>query len=127
MLGGLLALAVALAASQSDQLGAEFHGGLDRIERWAQGPPLHLPPHTVSELPSKVGKYLSAHRSALVSTAVSNAGRVFEVVTGAALALFCAVFFVHSGDRMWDWFVAQLPTRGDRAATGWAGSRGGPS
>ncbi|MFF7635221.1 AI-2E family transporter [Kitasatospora sp. NPDC008050] len=111
VLGGLLALAVALETSHSAELGTEFHGGLNRIERWAQGPPLHLSQHTVSDLPSKLGKFLSAHRSALVSTAVSNAGRIFEVVTGAALALFCAIFFIYSGDRMWAWFVAQLPAR----------------
>ncbi|MBB4928593.1 AI-2E family transporter [Kitasatospora kifunensis] len=111
VLAGLFALAAALAASNASQLEAEFRGGLNRIERWAQGPPLHLSPHTASELPSRLGKYLAAHQSALISTAVSNAGRVFEVATGAALALFCAIFFIHSGDRMWDWFVAQLPAR----------------
>lgn len=35
-------------------------------------------------------------------------GRLVEVVTVFVLALFCSVFFMHSGDRQWDWFCDQL-------------------
>jgi predicted PurR-regulated permease PerM len=108
---GLLALVGNAVADEADRLGKEFGGGLDRIEKWLQGPPFHVRAGSVADLRDKVGSYLSAHRSTLISTAVSGAGRLVEFAGGAALAVFCSVFFLYSGDRMWRWFHDQLPAR----------------
>ena len=117
---GLLALVGELVASEWDRLGREFGGGVGRIERWLQGAPFHVSPTVMSDLQGKVGSFVSAHRSALVSGAVSGAGRLVEVLTVGALALFCSVFFIHSGDRLWFWFQGGLPRRA-RDAFGRAG------
>ncbi|MFF4360337.1 AI-2E family transporter [Streptomyces sp. NPDC001604] len=117
---GLLALVGELVASEWDRLGREFGGGVGRIERWLQGAPFHVNPTVMSDLQGKVGSFVSEHRSALVSGAVSGAGRLVEVLTVGALALFCSVFFIHSGDRLWSWFQGGLPRRA-RDAFGRAG------
>ena len=117
---GLLALVGELVASEWDRLGREFGGGVGRIERWLQGAPFHVSPTVMSDLQGKVGSFVSGHRSALVSGAVSGAGRLVEVLTVGALALFCSVFFIHSGDRLWSWFQEGLPRRA-RDAFGRAG------
>ncbi|MFD9130317.1 AI-2E family transporter [Kitasatospora sp. NPDC059571] len=109
LLAGLLSLVGTLVADEAGRLGREFGGGLDRIERWLQGPPFRLHGTSIRDLRSKLTSYLSAHRSTLISTAVSGAGRIVEFAGGAALAVFCSVFFLNSGDRMWRWFEDQLP------------------
>lgn len=108
---GLLALMGELVASEWGRLGREFGGGVGRIERWLQGAPFHVSPTVMSDLQGKVGSYVSAHRSAFVSGAVSGAGRLVEVLTAGVLALFCSVFFIYSGDRLWSWFKGGLPRR----------------
>ncbi|WP_405669944.1 AI-2E family transporter [Streptomyces sp. NBC_01530] len=108
---GLLALVGELVASEWDRLGREFSGGIGRIERWLQGPPFHASPTVMSDLQSKVNTFVSEHRSALISSAVSGAGRLVEVLTAVVLALFCSLFFIHSGDRFWLWFQEWLPRR----------------
>lgn len=60
---------------------------------------------------------MSSHRSTLISTALSGASRLVEVLTVLALALFCAVFFTHSGDRQWQWLCDQFPERARRRLT----------
>ncbi|MCC9310318.1 AI-2E family transporter [Kitasatospora sp. RB6PN24] len=110
LIAGLLAGIGAAVAERWHTLVNEFRGGIGRIERWVEGAPFHVRPQTAGELQDKLGDYLSSHRSALINTAVNQAGRVVEVATGAALALFCAVFFIHSGDRMWRWLLRQLPS-----------------
>ncbi|WP_431683243.1 AI-2E family transporter [Kitasatospora sp. KL5] len=116
---GLLALIGENVADQVPKLTREFQGGLDRLEDAAQGPPFHIARSTFDGLQHKVATYLSEHRSTLISTAVSGAGRVVEVATGAALAMFMSVFFLHSGDRMWRWAAEQLPAAaGDRMFRG---------
>ncbi|GAA1218031.1 AI-2E family transporter [Kitasatospora nipponensis] len=109
LLAGLGVLIGETVSGESHRLNQEFHGGLDRIEQWLEGPPLHLKSSAVSDLQGKLSSFLSAHRSTLISTAVGEAGRVLEIVTGAALALFCSIFFIHSGDAMWRWARRQLP------------------
>ncbi|MER6290314.1 AI-2E family transporter [Streptomyces sviceus] len=108
---GLLALVGELVASEWGRLGQEFSGGVGRIERWLQGPPFHVSPAVTSNLQDKVNSFVSQHRSVLISSAVSGAGRLVEVLTAGVLALFCSLFFVHSGDRFWSWFQELLPQR----------------
>ncbi|MEV7419395.1 AI-2E family transporter [Streptomyces sp. NPDC089919] len=109
---GVLALVGAAVAGQSTTLVREFRDGVDRIQRWLEQPPFRLDPHALEDLQSKIGDYLSSHRSTLLSTAVSGAGRLVEVGTVLVLAIFTSVFFIHAGDRMWRWFCDQLPERG---------------
>lgn len=116
VLGGL-ALVGEIVADQRRGLEKEFVAGVDRIERQLEDPPFRLPPDAFDDLQSRVGKLLSSHRSTLISTALSGASRLVEVLTVLALALFCAVFFTHSGDRQWQWLCDQLPVAARRRFT----------
>lgn len=71
--------------------------------------PFRLNPGALSDIQSRIGQYLSSHRSTLLSTALSGAGHLVQVLTVLALAVFSAVLFLHGGDRQWSWFCAQLP------------------
>ncbi|MCU7820474.1 AI-2E family transporter [Kitasatospora sp. DSM 101779] len=120
---GLLALIGETVANDLSSLTKEFQGGLDRLEKALEGSPFHIAHQTFDDLQKKIADFLSAHRSTLISTAVSGASRAVEVATGAALALFMSVFFLHSGERMWRWTADLLPAaagdhldRGGRAA-----------
>ncbi|MER7375220.1 AI-2E family transporter [Streptomyces lanatus] len=106
---GALALVGEIVADQRTGLQKEFVAGIGRIERQLQDPPFRLPPDTFNDLQSRIGKLLSSHRSTLISEALSGASRLVEVLTVIALALFCAVFFTHSGDRQWQWLCDELP------------------
>ncbi|GGV89146.1 AI-2E family transporter [Streptomyces gelaticus] len=108
---GVLTLVGEAVAGERAGLEREFSDGLGRIEHWLEGPPFRLDPKTLDDLQTKIGQYLSSHRSTLISTAVSGVGRLVEAVTVLVLALFCSVFFMHSGDRQWDWFCEQLPEK----------------
>ncbi|MFE3500075.1 AI-2E family transporter [Kitasatospora sp. NPDC059160] len=111
VVGGVLALVGTNVADEWNRIGDELRGGLGRIDHWLTGAPFHLRAGTVTDLRAKVGAFVSAHRSALLTTALSGASRAVELVTGLALAVFCSVFFLHSGDRMWSWAQRQLPAR----------------
>ncbi|MES4902038.1 AI-2E family transporter [Streptomyces sp. NPDC000395] len=117
---GLLALVGSVAAAEAGRLVGEFRGGVGRISRWLEQPPFRIRRGTLQGLHERISTFVSTHRGALISRAVSGANRAVEVLTGAALALFCSVFFIYGGDRMWLWFHAQLPETArsawDRAA-----------
>ncbi|MFG3346219.1 AI-2E family transporter [Streptomyces sp. NPDC048018] len=106
---GVLALVGEAVAGERTTLLREFRAGIGRIEDWLERPPFRLSPGALSDVQSRIGDFLSDHRSALVSEAVSGAHRLVAVLTTLALALFSSVFFIHSGDRQWAWFRDQLP------------------
>ncbi|WP_330334130.1 AI-2E family transporter [Streptomyces sp. NBC_00536] len=110
---GALAFVGETVASQWTDLVAEFRDGLGRIEPWLERAPFRLDPHALSDIQARIGSYLSSHSATLLDTAVTGAGRLVQALTVIALALFCSVFFIHSGDRQWAWFCAQFP-RGAR-------------
>ncbi|MFI1396481.1 AI-2E family transporter [Streptomyces sp. NPDC020681] len=122
---GILALVGETIAGERAVLQREFTTGIDRIERWLERPPFRLNPDALTDLQSRIGRFLSEHRSTLISTALSGSRRLVEVLTVLALALFCSVFFLHAGDRQWGWFCAQLPAsvRDRVALAGQAGWR----
>ncbi|MEU6809941.1 AI-2E family transporter [Streptomyces sp. NPDC046831] len=104
----LLALVGNAVAGEWTRLTGEFRGGVHRIEVWLERPPFRLRPGTLSDLQQRILDYVTSHRAGLLSTAVSGLGRVVEVVTGGALALFASVFFIHSGEAHWRWARDQL-------------------
>ncbi|MEZ0089291.1 AI-2E family transporter [Streptacidiphilus sp. EB129] len=124
LLAGLLSLVGNSVAGESGRLSAQFRGGVHQIETWLERAPFHVSPGTLTGLQGKITAFLSAHRSVLISHALSSASQAVEVITGVALALFCSVFFIHSGEAMWRFVGGQLPAaardRWDRAGrAGW--------
>ena len=109
VLAGIFTFVGTTVASETDRLGQEFSGGLDRIEHWLEGPPFRVHPSALTGLQGKVSSFLSSHRSTLISQALSGASRAVEILTVLALAVFCSIFFTHSGEQMWRWFNDQVP------------------
>jgi len=110
----LLALVGSAVVDESAKLADEFRGGIRQIERWLERPPFRLSHRKLADLQKQIVSYLSSHRAAVLSSAVSGLGRVVELVTGGALALFSSVFFIHSGERLWCWARDQLLPRAAR-------------
>ena len=109
LIGGLFWLAGNSVAGESGNLGTEFRGGVDQIEKWLEGKPFHVNPSTLSNLQGKLTTYIEGHRTTLLNQALNGAGRIVDVLTVLALAVFCSIFFTNSGDRMWHWFQSQVP------------------
>jgi predicted PurR-regulated permease PerM len=124
-LAGLLTGLGFLVANQAPDVAAQFDSGIGRLEHWLEGGPFHIKPGALTGLQAKISTFVTAHRSTLLQNALSGATQAVEVGTIAALGLFCSVFFVHSGERLWEFAADQLPAgrragwqRGGRAAWG---------
>lgn len=123
VVGGLITWVTVSVVGQSGALVNQFVAGLADIERFVADPPFGLPPLDMTGMGSTVATWLSENRAVLLGQAIGGAGRAVELFAGLALAVFCAVFFLHSGERMWAWLLDQVPgdrARWDRAArAGW--------
>lgn len=95
-------------AGQSAALTRSFQSGLSAFTAWLRTSRLHVRPETISHATEQARVWLTQHRGQLASQVLGGAGTAAEFLTGAAVAVFCAVFFLASGGHMWSWFLAQL-------------------
>lgn len=108
-LGGALAYIAGSVAGQFGALSGQLTSGAAEIERWLREGPLHVSSAQVTSLVSELQRWLSENQGTLVAQAVGGASAAIEVLTGGALAIFCAVFLIASGDRLWQWALAEVP------------------
>jgi predicted PurR-regulated permease PerM len=113
VVGLFTSIGVAIAG-QSGALVHSFQSGVSAFTAWLRTSRLHVRPEAISQATEQARMWLTAHRGQLAGQVLGGAGTVAEFLTGAAVALFCAVFFLASGGRMWSWFLAQLSRRAAR-------------
>jgi predicted PurR-regulated permease PerM len=122
--GGVLAFIGVSLATQGSRLAAPFQAGLAQVTHWVERTFPQVQPQDIDHAVDTARDWLGRHRGEIAGQALGSASTAAEVFTGLILALFCAVFFLSGGSRMWTWFLGQLPvgvrTRWDVAArAGW--------
>jgi predicted PurR-regulated permease PerM len=124
--GGLLTYVVASVAGQWTELAGQFDTGVQQILTFLQDLPfgLSVTGDQINEWLAAGGQWLADNAESLAGQAAERAGSVFEALLVIALAVFLTVFFVNSGDRMWRWFLHQVPPSQrrrwrDAAGAGW--------
>ncbi len=123
LVAGVVTFIVRSVAGQSATLSAQFSDGVTEIERWLRNGPFHMSSAQLSGGIDQARNWLTDHQGTLVGQALGQASVAFEVLTGLALAIFCSIFFISGGDRMWTWFLHQVPrtVRDDLDRAGRAG------
>ena len=106
---GVFAFIATSVAGQSATLSAQLSNGVNEIDQWLRRGPLHLSSSQLSGAVDQARLWISGHQAALIGQALGQASFALEVLTGFALAVFCSIFFIHSGDRMWAWFLRETP------------------
>lgn len=107
---GLLAFAGFSIAGQVGRLIQPFQAGLTRLADWLQTT-FHVRPRDLESLGIAAREWLRQHQGELAGRAIGGAATVAEILTILALAGFCAIFFLHSGEKMWAWTRDQVPER----------------
>jgi predicted PurR-regulated permease PerM len=128
VVAGVVTFVATSAVGQFGRLIGQFATGIREIEALLSGPPLRLPAGELNRLTSQGLGWLAENRGELAAQAAGEARIIAELFTGLALAVFCSLFFLHSGERMWGWVLNQLPVRRARwdgaARAGWTAFAG---
>ena len=111
VVGGLVTFVATSAVGQFGRLAAQFATGIREIEVLLSGPPLRLPAGELNRWTAQGLAWLGENRGQVAAQVAGEAGIVVELFAGLALAVFCSLFFLHSGERLWGWTLGQLPVR----------------
>ena len=105
--GGILAFVITQYVDGLPQLVDQVTQSIDSTRRWLINGPLHLRPDQINHFGDTAIQTLRDHQQELTSGALSTAGTVTEIVTGALLALFTLIFLLLGGRNIWR-FLTQL-------------------
>jgi predicted PurR-regulated permease PerM len=123
VIGAMFTFVADSIAGQATMLSNQFIRGLGEIERSLAGAPFHVRAVDLTRLGQQVRTWVTQNSGSLAGQALGGAGVAVEVFTGLALAVFCSVFFLNSGSRIWNWMLCQTGRNSrswDRAArAGW--------
>ena len=108
---GLLVFIGVSIASQAQELGQKFTEGITEIGSWLEKGPIPISGDDITEALRSARDWIFDNRGDILNQALNSAGAVAQTFVGLALAVFCAIFFIHSGKSMWGWFLSQLPRR----------------
>ena len=120
--GALFIFVADSIADQSVTLTAQFISGLSDLERSLTGAPLHLRTVDLARMGQQIHAWVTQNSGSLAGQALGGAGVAVEVLSGFILSVFCSVFFLTSGNRIWTWLLAQ--TSGDSRRWDGAGRAG---
>jgi predicted PurR-regulated permease PerM len=123
-IGAIFTFVADSVASQTTQLSNQFVSGLNEIERSLAGAPFHIRAANLTQAGQQIRAWVTQNGGSLAGQALGGASVAAEVLTGLALAVFCSVFFLNSGTRIWEWLLSQVGENNRRwdgaARAGWA-------
>ncbi len=123
VVGGIVTLAGNSIANGFGELRDEALAGFQQLIDWLSDGPFAITATQLDDYVQQVSDLVSSNSSSLVTGALSVTTTVGHVVAGALITLFCTLFFLHDGRRIWGWVVGLLP-KGSREKVHQAGRRG---
>jgi predicted PurR-regulated permease PerM len=115
MIGGLVVLAAVLTfvivtvVRGLPDLGVQLAASIDSVVRWLATGPLHMDENQVLGVQQQVLEMLDANRAALTAGAITTATTIGALITEALLAVFTLVFFLLSGEAIWQFLLGAVP------------------
>jgi predicted PurR-regulated permease PerM len=122
-LGGILTFVVNQFIDGAPQLVDEVTRSIDSTRDWLINGPAGLSPDQINKAGDTVIDALQNHQAQLTTGALSTAGTIAEILTGALLCLFTVIFFLLGGRSIWE-FVTRLIPREQRSRVREAGAAG---
>ena len=123
LVGSILAFVITQFADGLPDLADQVTRSIDSARQWLISGPLHLRPDQINHFGDTAIQTIRDHQQELTSGALSTAGTVTEIVTGALLALFTLIFLLLGGRNIWR-FMTQIAPATVRQRVSDAGAAG---
>jgi len=123
LVGSILAFVITQFADGLPDLADQVTRSIDSARHWLINGPLHLRPDQINHFGDTAIQTIRDHQQELTSGALSTAGTVTEIVTGALLALFTLIFLLLGGRNIWR-FMTQIAPATVRQRVSDAGAAG---
>nr|WP_090341256.1 AI-2E family transporter [Mycolicibacterium malmesburyense]CRL71042.1 integral membrane protein [Mycolicibacterium malmesburyense] len=107
VVGGILSFVVTQFIEGAPELTQQVSRSIDGIRNWLIDGPLHLSREQIDNAGNSAIEALQNNQERVTTGALSTAGTVTEIVTGAVLVLFTLIFLLQGGRNIYA-FVTQI-------------------
>lgn len=121
--GGVMAFVVNQFIEGAPLLVEQVTRSIESTRDWLINGPLKLSSDQITLAVNSFTEALRSHQTQLTTGALSTAGTLVEIVTGAFLVLFTLIFFLLGGRNIWQ-FVTRVAPDGRRSRVREAGAAG---
>ena len=109
LFGGLLAFVITQFVEGAPALVGQVTASIEGVGTWLTDGPLHVSPQQINQFRDAAIEALRSNQEKLTSGALSTAGTVTEIVTGALLVLFTLIFLLHGGRNIFSFVTKVFP------------------
>jgi putative heme transporter len=111
LFGGLLTFVVTQFIDGAPALVSQVTTSIEGVGKWLTEGPLHVSPQQINQFRDAAIEALRSNQEKLTSGALSTAGTVTEIVTGALLVLFTLIFLLQGGRNIFAFVTKIFPAQ----------------
>ncbi|WP_320778773.1 AI-2E family transporter [Streptomyces sp. CRN 30] len=93
-----------------DHLSSQVQDGIDELRRWLLDSPFHVTETQINDIAKNLREAVGANSESITTAGLEGVTVIVEALTGILLAMFCTLFLLHDGDRIWKWSLKLVPT-----------------
>ena len=109
VVGGILTFVVSQFVEGVPALAEQVGHSIESLGNWLANSPLHVSGNQIEQVRDGALEALRNNQEKLTSGALSTAGTVTEIVTGAFLVLFTLIFLLHGGRNIFGFVTKIFP------------------
>ncbi|MFE1248232.1 AI-2E family transporter [Streptomyces sp. NPDC058735] len=92
-----------------DNLSNQIQNGIDELRNWLLNSPFHVTDKQINDIASNLREAVGANTEQITSAGLEGVTVVVEALTGILLAIFCTLFLLYDGKRIWQWTLKLVP------------------
>ncbi|MEU9706343.1 AI-2E family transporter [Streptomyces sp. NPDC047981] len=105
-----------------DNLSDRVRDGIEELKRWLLDSPFHVTEKQINDIAKNLSDTIGANTEQITSAGLQGVTVVIEAITGILLAMFCTLFLLYDGKKVWHWSLKLVPAQARPGVAG-AGPR----
>ncbi|MCM2576279.1 AI-2E family transporter [Streptomyces meridianus] len=95
----------------ADTLSGRVQDGINELKRWLLNSPFHVTEKQINDIAQNLSDAVGSNTETLTSAGLQGVTVVVEMLTGILLAMFCTLFLLHDGRKIWTWALKLVPAQ----------------
>ncbi|GGY90648.1 AI-2E family transporter [Streptomyces poonensis] len=92
-----------------DTLSNQIQDGIDELRRWLLNSPFHVTEDQINDIAKSLREAVGANTEEITSAGIQGVTVIVEALTGILLTMFCTLFLLYDGERIWKWTLKLVP------------------
>lgn len=105
-----------------DNLSDRVKDGIEELKHWALDSPFHVTEQQINDIAKNLSEAIGANAEQITSAGLQGVTVIVEGMTGILLAMFCTLFLLYDGKKVWEWTLKLVPAQARPGVAG-AGPR----